>query len=68
MVIDGRKEQEIFESHRSDFPETVLKAYDGTKAYHDGRWIMIDVADPSLMPTIEKMMVIKKKPRPAAKE
>lgn len=68
MVIYGGKEREIFDSRRNEFPEAVLNVYDATRTYHDGKWIMIDVADSTLLPTIRAMIAIKKKPRAQSKK
>lgn len=63
MVIYGKAEREQFESERESFSESINQIYDEAKTYHDGKWIMVDVKDDTLLPELEKMLLIKKKPK-----
>lgn len=62
MVILGKAEREKFEADRKSFSDTILKIYDETKTYHDGKWIMLELTDNSLFDDIEKLMLIKRRP------
>ena len=62
MVIFGKKEREQFEQQRASFSEMVRRIYDETHQYHDGKWMMIEVRDEKILPEIEQLIRIKKKP------
>lgn len=63
MVIYGKAERDIFESRRNDFSAGVGEYYDEATTYHDGKWIMIDVTDDSILPDIPPLLEIKRKPK-----
>lgn len=60
MVVLGRAEREKFEAAREDFPPEVRKAYDETRQYHDGKWLMIEVRDGSRLAEMEDLLRINK--------
>lgn len=62
MVILGKDERAKFEATRDHYSLKVQKIYDGTKTYHDGKWMMIEPTDLSLFPDMEKILLIKRKP------
>lgn len=62
MVILGKAEREKFEADRQSFSDTILKIYDETKTYHDGKWMMVELTDNSLFDDIEKLLLIKRRP------
>ena len=62
MVIFGKKEREQFEQQRASFSARVRRIYDETHQYHDGKWMMIEVRDEKILPEIEQLIQIKKKP------
>lgn len=63
MVIYGKAEREKFEAERQNFSDGIKSMYDEAKTYHDGKWIMIDVSDDTLLEDIGNMLKIKKKPK-----
>lgn len=62
MVILGREEREKFEAARAAYSEAVQKAYDDSKTYHDGKWIMFFPTDRSTFPDLEKLLLLKRRP------
>jgi hypothetical protein len=62
LVIFGKMEREKFENQRSEFPEQIQEIYDTSKTYHDGKWMMIPVADIDMFEAVKQMILIKKKP------
>lgn len=62
MIIFGKNEREQFELTREVFSKDIQDIYDKATTYHDGKWIMIEVLDNSLLEDIKKMILIKKKP------
>lgn len=66
LVVLGKKERDAFDAGRADFEETTRGIYEKTHEYHDGKWLMLDVKDESLLPDIVALLKIKKKPKRAA--
>lgn len=62
LVIFGRKECECFQQHRQEFSSYICDYYDGAKAYHDGKWMFIDVENLEQLSEVKKLIQIKKKP------
>jgi len=70
LVIFGKAEREKFEARRDEFPQKIQDIYDNSKTYHDGKWMMIPVADLDTLKAVKQMIMIKKKPnrKPFPKE
>jgi len=70
QVIFGKAEREKFEALRSAFPQKIQDIFDNSKTYHDGKWMMIPVADLETLQAVKQMIIIKKKPnrKPFPKE
>ena len=62
VLIYGKKEREIFESRKKEFPKYLTKIYDNTKEYHDGKWMLIRIEDSKYNNELIEMIKIKKKP------
>lgn len=62
MIIFGKDERTKFEADRFNYTEQVQKMYDEAKTYHDGKWIMFELHDTSLLADMEKLLLIKRKP------
>ncbi|MDR2589686.1 MAG: DUF3788 family protein [Oscillospiraceae bacterium] len=62
LVIFGKAEREKFENRRSEFPHQIQEIYDNSKTYHDGKWMMIPVANVDTLEAVKQMILIKKKP------
>lgn len=39
-----------------------MQLYKNTTTYHDGKWVMIELKDLSLLEDIKKLLLIKRKP------
>lgn len=63
MIIYGKAERETFEQDKERFSPQIQTIYDETRTYHDGKWIMIDILDDSLIDELKNMIFIKKKPK-----
>ena len=61
-VVYGKDEREKFEQHREEFGEAVQREYDASESLHDGKWMVFDVYDGTLIDDIIKMLSIKRKP------
>lgn len=62
MIIFGKAEREKFESQRAEFSAFVQEQYDAATAYHDGKWLMLELEDMSLLDDIQKLLAIKRRP------
>lgn len=70
LVIFGKKEREVFEAQQDGFSDFVRVYYDGSKTYHDGKWMYIDVTTLEQLEEVKRLIMIKKKPnrKPFPKE
>lgn len=70
QVIFGKAQREQFEALRGEFPQKIQDIYDGSKTYHDGKWMLVPVADVETLDAVKQLIVIKKKPnrKPFPKE
>ena len=70
QVIYGKTEREIFEARRGEFPQCIQDIYDKAHTYHDGKWMLIPVADLETLEAVKQMILIKKRPnrKPFPKE
>jgi len=62
QVIFGKAEREKFEARRNEFPSEIRELYDKAHTYHDGKWMLIPVADLKTLEAVKRMILIKKKP------
>ncbi len=62
LVIFGKAERERFEAERSTFLQILQDIYDNSKTYHDGKWMLIPVADLDTLEGVKQLIRIKKKP------
>lgn len=62
QIIYGKAERDKFEAQRSAFPQKIQDIYDKSKTYHDGKWMLISVADLETLEAVKQMIIIKKKP------
>ncbi len=62
MIIFGKDERAKFEADRNDYSIEVQRIYDESMTYHDGKWMMFQLADNSLFSDMEKLLRIKRKP------
>lgn len=62
MVIFGKEERDTFEARRPDFSEAIQKTYDEAKTYRDGKWVMFEPGDCSMLGEFMKVLQIKRKP------
>ncbi len=70
QIILGKAEREKFEEVKEDFPLEIQELYDRERTLHDGKWLLIRVADLVTLEAVKKLILIKKKPnrKPFSKE
>ncbi len=62
-LIYGKKEREIFEDRKEEFPEYLAEIYDNTRTLHDGKWMVIRISDDTYLDEIIEMIKIKRSPQ-----
>lgn len=62
MVIFGKAEQVVFEAERGQYSQRVQVIYDGAKTYRDGKWVMFEPADLSMVDDFVWLLAIKRRP------
>lgn len=63
MIIYGKDERAAFEAQKNNFTKNIQTTYTAATTFHDGKWIMINVADDGILEDLKKMIQIKKIPR-----
>lgn len=62
MIIFGKDERLKFEADRETYSKEVQDGYDNAQTYHDGKWILFELADTSLFHDFMRLLRIKRKP------
>ncbi len=62
MIIFGKNERAKVEEIRNELSSDVLKTYDHAQIFHDGKWVMFDITNCSILQDLKKLLLIKKKP------
>ena len=62
LIIFGKDERARFEASRSQYSDAIQRIYDDAKTYHDGKWMMVEMDDSSLLDEVMQLLVIKRRP------
>jgi len=62
MIIFGKYERLKVENIREQLSNETLKTYDEAQTYHDGKWVMFEIENISLLEDIKKLLLVKRKP------
>ena len=62
MIIFGKEERNKVEETRNELSSYVLEIYDNAQTYHDGKWVMFNITDNSILEELKKLLLIKRKP------
>ena len=62
MIIFGKDERTKVEEIRNELSSDILQTYDNTQTYHDGKWVMFNITDYSILEDLKKLLFIKRKP------
>ena len=62
MIIFGKDERTKVEEIRNELSSDILETYDNTQTYHDGKWVMFNITDYSILEDLKKLLFIKRKP------
>ena len=61
-IIFGKDERAKVEEIRKEISPDVLETYDNAQTFHDGKWVMFEITDDSLLEDLKKLLLIKRKP------
>ena len=62
MIIFGKAERTKVEEIRNELSSDILETYDNAQTFHDGKWVMFNITDYSMIEDFKKLLFIKKKP------
>ena len=62
MIIFGKSERTKVEEIKKELSSDVLETYDHAQTFHDGKWVMFEITDDSLLEDLKKLLLIKRKP------
>lgn len=62
MLIFGKDERAKVEEIRKELSPDALETYDNAQTFHDGKWVMFEITDDSLLEDLKKLLLIKRKP------
>ncbi|UQZ90309.1 hypothetical protein C4J81_14290 [Deltaproteobacteria bacterium Smac51] len=62
LIIFGKDERTKFEALRSQYSDAVQSIYNAATTYHDGKWMMVEMDDNSLLDEVMKLLTIKRRP------
>lgn len=62
MIIFGKDERAKVEEIRKALSFSVSEAYDNAQTFHDGKWVMFNITDYSILEDLKKLLFIKRKP------
>ena len=62
MIIFGKEERTKVEEIRNELSSDILETYDNAQTFHDGKWVMFNITDYSMIEDFKKLLFIKKKP------
>ena len=62
MIIFGKDERTNVEEIRNELSSDVLENYDNAQTYNDGKWVMFNITDNSILEDLKKLLFIKRKP------
>lgn len=64
VIVFGAKERERFADIRATLSQRAQNEYDAAKTYHDGKWLRLQISDTQTLKDVEKLLTIKRRPRP----
>ena len=67
QIVFGRAERENTESILPELSPGVRDAYANATTYHDGKWLVLVVDKDAVLADVERLLAIKRKPKPAGR-
>ena len=66
LVVLGGAEREKFEERRYSWSPQLVKLYDETRSYHDGKWLTVAVSSAAQRREVIELVSMKRPPLPGA--
>ena len=63
MIVFGREERAKVDNIRNELSARVQKAYDEATTYHDGKWLLLNINNKTMLADAETLLVVKRKPK-----
>jgi hypothetical protein len=64
QIVFGKEEREKVEAIAHTLSSAVRRLYTEAKTYHDGKWLYLAVEREAMLDDIEKLLAVKRKPKP----
>ncbi len=58
MIIFGKDERTKVEEIRNELSPSILETYDNAKTFHDGKWVMFNITNNSIIEDLKKLIQI----------
>lgn len=67
LIVFGAEDRAKVEAMRATLSKATRQGYDQATTYHDGKWLLLDVADEATLGDVQRLLMSKRKPvsRPA---
>jgi Protein of unknown function (DUF3788) len=62
LVVLGRTEQEKFDERRCSWSPRLLRLYDETRTYHDGKWLVVAISSAEHRREVTELVSMKRPP------
>lgn len=62
MIIFGKGERTKIEEIRKELSSEVLETYDNSEIFHDGKWVMFNITNNSIIEDLKKLLFNKRRP------
>lgn len=62
MIIFGKDERKKVEEIKNQLSSNIIETYDNSETFHDGKWVMFNITDNSIIEDLNKLLFIKRKP------
>ena len=56
MIIFGKAERTKVEEIRNELSSDILETYDNAQTFHDGKWVMFNITDYSMIEDFKKLL------------
>jgi hypothetical protein len=66
LLVFGREEREKFEALRDELLPATCETYDAARVYMDGTWVLLTVDGDAAAADVERLLAMKRRPRPSA--
>ncbi len=63
VIVFGREERAKVDNIRNELSARVQKAYDEATTYHDGKWLLLNINNKTMLADAETLLAVKRKPK-----